>query len=123
MARRTENRVELIGIVGQAPALTPAADGNEARTTLSIATHTRWRDGEEVKENTEWTDVVAFGKLASEVIAKLASQGAYVRIVGRLRRRKVETDGQVRYYSNVIAEEFFLLDKREDDRDEPGQAG
>ena len=56
-------------------------------------------------------------------VIKALMEMQLVRIVGRLRRRKVETDGQVRYYSNVIAEEFFLLDKREDDRDEPGQAG
>ena len=112
MARKTVNRVELIGFVGQAPTVARGQNGADDRVTLNVATHREWKDGNETRQSTNWTRVVAFGKLGTEVIVKLARGGAYVRIVGRLDERKVENENGTRFYSNVIAEDFQILDKK-----------
>ena len=119
MARRTVNRVELIGFVGQAPQRAQGQNGADDRVSINIATHREWKEGNETKQSTNWTRVVAFGKLGTEVVAKLARGGAYVRVIGRLDERKVEGENGPRFYSNVVADEFFILDKKPEDTDEP----
>lgn len=118
MARPTENYVSFIGFIGKDPIVTLGTEGKRDRASFSLATSTRWKEGDEPKERTEWHDITAFGKLATEVVAKLGRQGAYVRVKGSLQHRRVEGDEGTRYYTNVVADEFFLLDKRESDNDE-----
>lgn len=120
MARRTVNEVELIGFVGEDARLAFSQDG-EARANFSLATHRQWKDAAsgEMKQATDWHPLVAFGKYAQEVVAKLARSGAYLRLKGSLRYRTVAgDDGKKRYYTDIVVTDLIALDKPDGLREE-----
>ena len=58
------NRVQLIGHLGQDPAVTYTATGT-ARTTFSVATSARWKDVDgQVQEATDWPHCTRWWELA-----------------------------------------------------------
>jgi single-strand DNA-binding protein len=114
------NKVQLIGHLGRDPEVRYTADG-VAVATLAIATSRTWKDkGGERREETEWTRVVLFGKLA-EVAADFLSKGSQAYVEGQLRTRKwADKDGAERYTTEVVTDELLLLTKR--DKDKPADA-
>ena len=71
------NRVQLIGHLGQYPAVTYTATGT-ARTTFSVATSQRGKDADgQVQEATEWTRCVVWGTLA-EICAQHVTKGSHI---------------------------------------------
>lgn len=117
MARHSSSRVELIGFIGndQADIKTHATGNGTPIINLRISENIEFTDKEDKEiRRTFWHDVKADGKLASEVIAKYAKQGHYVRIIGRLRYDKItvvrdgkEFEGRSAY---IKIEEFSFLD-------------
>lgn len=79
------NRVELIGFVGSDPEAKFTPNGKSV-TSLSLATKTSWKSGDERKQRTEWHKVQAWGKLAE--YAATFKKGAHIRIEGELRSRE-----------------------------------
>ena len=113
------NKVMIIGNVGRDPEMryTP---GGQAVTTFSVAVSRRWNSPEnELREETEWFNVVAWAKLA-EQCNQLITKGRRVYIEGRLQTRSWDDKetGQKRYRTEVIANVMLLLDSRP-----PGSAG
>ena len=91
------NKVMIIGNVGRDPEMryTP---GGAAVTSFSVAVSRRWTTPEnEVRDETEWFNVVAWNKLA-ETCNSLITKGRKVYIEGRLQTRSWEgPDGQKKY--------------------------
>jgi single-strand DNA-binding protein len=110
------NKVQLIGHLGRDPEVRYTADG-VAVATLALATSRSWKDkGGELREETEWTRVVLFGRLA-EIAADFLSKGAQAYVEGQLRTRKwADKDGVDRYSTEVVADELLLLTRREKDK-------
>jgi single-strand DNA-binding protein len=110
------NKVQLIGHLGRDPEVRYTADGM-AVATLTLATSRTWKDkGGERREETEWTRVVLFGRLA-EIAADFLSKGAQAYVEGQLRTRKwADKDGVDRYLTEVVADELLLLSKRQKDK-------
>ncbi len=106
------NKVMIIGNVGRDPEMryTPAGS---AVTSFSVAVSRRWTTPDnEVRDETEWFNVVAWNKLA-ETCNQLITKGRKVYIEGRLQTRSWEgQDGQKRYRTEVIASTMLLLDSR-----------
>lgn len=104
------NKVFLIGNVGADPE-TRALAGGGSITRIRLATTRRWtdRNTNERKEETEWHRVVFFGKPA-ETIAQYVRKGSKLNVIGRLRTSNYEKDGQTHYSTEIIAEEFEMLD-------------
>ncbi|TAK25399.1 MAG: single-stranded DNA-binding protein [Chloroflexota bacterium] len=106
------NKVMIIGNVGRDPEMryTP---GGAAVTSFSVAVGRRWTTPEnEVRDETEWFNVVAWDKLA-ETCNQLITKGRKVYIEGRLKTRSWEgQDGQKKYRTEVIAHTMQLLDSR-----------
>jgi len=106
-----KNFVQLIGHLGQDPEL--KITGNEnSLLKCSIATNHSYTNklGEKVV-NTQWHNIVAWGKPA-ELMSEILKKGSYVLIQGKLEHSSYEDkEGQTRYISQVIASEFLLLDK------------
>lgn len=106
------NKVMIIGNVGRDPEMryTP---GGSAVTSFSVAVSRRWTTPEnEVRDETEWFNVVAWNKLA-ETCNSLITKGRKVYIEGRLQTRSWEgPDGQKKYRTEVIASTMLLLDSR-----------
>ncbi len=119
------NRVQLLGRLGAAPELR-YLDSGQALATFSVATSRRWTDAAgQDQEETEWTKVAAWGKLA-EISGQYLHKGSRLFLVGRLKTRSwndTET-GERRSATEVIADDLILLDGRSsmlvasaDDRD------
>ena len=87
----------------------------QAVTSFSIASNRRYRTAEgEQREETEWFNVSAFGRL-SEICNQYLTRGQQVYIEGRLRGRSyTDRDGQPRYSLEVTATEMQMLGRRGD---------
>ena len=86
------------GRLGQDPEVR-YTQSNKAVANLSIATTFKGRDNE---ERTNWQRVQAWGKCA-EGAARL-SKGDHVVVIGRVQTRKVEKDGNVRYFTETVSD-------------------
>ena len=85
----------------------------QAVTSFSVASSRRYRtaDGEQ-REETEWFNVSAFGRL-SEICNQYLTRGQQVYVEGRLRGRSyTDRDGQPRYSLEVTATEMQMLGRR-----------
>ena len=102
------NQVQLIGRIGSETELKTLDSGNSL-LNLSIATNEFYKDKEGVKqEKTEWHRIVAWGKTA-EIMNNLIGKGDEIAIEGKLTHRSYEKDGETRYSTEVVVNEFLLL--------------
>ncbi|MEM8510379.1 MAG: single-stranded DNA-binding protein [Bacteroidota bacterium] len=105
------NRVQLVGHLGQDPEIKTLENGSKV-ASFSIATNDSYTTtkGDKV-ENTEWHNVVVWGKLA-DVVENYASKGKEIAVVGKLTHRSYETkEGEKRYVTEVKASEIQLFGK------------
>lgn len=102
------NKVLLIGHVGAKPEVRRSQAG-EPVARLRLATSTvHHREGSEQKD-TEWHDVVAFGKTA-EVIEQFVDKGRLLYVEGRIASHAWEDKtGTKRFTREVIARRLDLL--------------
>lgn len=110
---KSKNHVDLIGHIGASPVAKYTSNGT-LYVYFSLATSHRWRnDSGDVQQNTEWHNIVAYGRLA-EILRDYTQKGSAVAIEGRLRTRPIpNTDGQKpRYVTEIVVEDVNLLDKR-----------
>lgn len=105
------NKVILIGNLGQAPDVRITNSGSKV-AEISLATTSYFtRDNERV-EKTQWHTVTLWNNLA-EIVERYTGKGSSVYIEGRLETEKwVDSNGQNRYTTKIIAESVQLLDKR-----------
>ncbi len=85
----------------------------QAVTSFSVASSRRYRtaDGEQ-KEETEWFNVSAFGRL-SEICNQYLTRGQQVYVEGRLNGRSyTDRDGQPRYSLDITLTEMQMLGRR-----------
>lgn len=103
------NKVMLIGRAGRDPE-TRFTNNRVPVTTFSLATTSRWRDNQtqETHEETEWHNVVCFGRLA-EIASEYLKKGRQCYIEGQLRTQSWERDGVRHYKTDVRASELILL--------------
>jgi single-strand DNA-binding protein len=107
---RGVNKVILIGNLGDAPELRYTGSGT-AVCNMSLATNETYtdNDGNEV-QNTEWHDVVAWGRLG-EICNEYLQKGSQVYFEGKLQTRSWDDqDGNTRYSTEVKAREMMFLD-------------
>jgi len=108
----TLNKVMLIGNVGKDPEPRHLENGTMF-VTITVATSERYKDRNgEVKEQTEWHNIVCWRSLA-EIVEKYVRKGAQVYIEGKLRSRSWEDqNGQKRYVTEIIADTLRLLGRK-----------
>ena len=105
------NKVMLIGNLGQDPEMRYTPSGRPL-TKFQIAVDRRWKsaDGEK-KSETEWFNIVAWGKLA-EICNQYLSKGRRVYIEGRLHTRSWQDDNGANHSSvEITANEMIMLDE------------
>ncbi|MFZ9388237.1 MAG: single-stranded DNA-binding protein [Chitinophagaceae bacterium] len=103
------NKVQLIGNLGNAPEVR-TLEGGKKMATFSVATHEDYRNsnGEKVKE-TQWHNLVAWGKLA-EIVEKYLSKGKEVAIEGKLVSRSYnDKEGNKKYSTEIHVNELLML--------------
>lgn len=112
MAAKSLNKVMLIGNLTRDPEMKYTASGAVV-TTFGLATNRSWKDDEgEVKELTEFHNIVAWNKLA-EICQQLLATGMKVYVEGSLNTRSWEADdGSKRYRTEVRITDMILLDSK-----------
>jgi single-strand DNA-binding protein len=108
------NRVQLIGRLGKDPEsrFTPTS---KKGAHFSLAVSERWKSAEgESKENTEWVNIEAWGRLG-EICQQYLHKGRLVFLEGRLKTDKFEDKdkgGEIKYYTKVVAASMQMLDRK-----------
>jgi single-strand DNA-binding protein len=103
-----KNSVQLIGHLGKDPEV--KTFGDKMKAAFSIATSETYKNakGEKV-EDTQWHNLVIWGKLA-ETAGKYLKKGSEVAIEGKLVHRVYETDkGEKRYITEINVNDFEML--------------
>src|SRR5262245_51327461 len=109
------NRVTLLGNLGQDPEVKKTPNGTPV-VSFTMATARRWKEGEELKEHTDWHRVVACGRTA-DIIGEYVRKGSQLYVEGRLQTRVyLDRDDTKRYVTEVIAQRVQLLGRPEDKR-------
>jgi single-strand DNA-binding protein len=102
------NKVILLGHLTRTPDVRYTPTGT-AVATLGLAVNHRYRQGEEMKEDVCFVDVVTFGRQA-ETVGEYLQKGSPALVEGRLRWRSWETEeGQRRSKHEVLAERVQFL--------------
>ena len=110
------NKAMLIGNVGRDPEVRYLEGNNGAKVaTFTLATTERYRDRNgEVRENTEWHNIVAWRNNA-DVAERFVRKGTQLYIEGRIRTRSWDDQtGNKRYTTEIIADTLQLLGKKSD---------
>ena len=103
------NKVQLIGNLGNKPEIITLESGKKL-AKFSIATNESYKNsqGEKVT-NTEWHNLVAWGKTA-EIAENYLEKGKEIAIEGKLTTRSYDDkDGNKRYITEVVVSELLLL--------------
>jgi single-strand DNA-binding protein len=102
------NRVTLLGNVGKAPDVRETKGGNIANITLATSEKYTDKSGQK-QENTEWHNLVVYGKLA-DVVAKYVKKGDKLYVEGSITTRKWEDkEGNTRYTTEVKVRDLTML--------------
>jgi len=106
------NKVQLIGHLGSDPEL-KYTDSNIPVTSFNIATNESYKDQNgDLVERTEWHRIVAWRKLA-ELFHQYLKKGSKVYVEGKLQTRSWDDkDGNKRYTTEIVVNEFVFLDSR-----------
>lgn len=108
------NQVNLIGNVGKDPEV-KAINDNQRVAEFSLATSRKYKgqDGQ-VKEETEWHNIVLFGSLA-DLAAKYIKKGGSVYVGGRIRTRDwTDMQGVKHYKTEIVGDTVQLLGAKGD---------
>ncbi len=105
------NKVQLIGNLGNDPEIVVLENGSKL-AKFSIATNETYKNtsGEKVTD-TQWHNIVAWGKTA-EIVEKYLVKGKEVALEGKLINRSYETkEGEKRYVTEIKCNELLMLGK------------
>lgn len=115
------NKVMLIGNVGKDPEVRYLDGNNNPNSgstkvaTFTLATTERYRDRNgELRENTEWHNIVAW-RNSADVAEKYIRKGTQLYIEGKLRTRSwTDQTGNKRYTTEVMVDNLQLLGRKSD---------
>jgi single-strand DNA-binding protein len=105
-----KNSVRLIGNLGATPTIVNTEKGTKiARVSIATSDY-YYNDKKEKVTETYWHNLVFFGKVA-ELAEKLLDKGKEVAIEGKLTNRSYEKDGEKKYMTEIIVNEFNVFSK------------
>ena len=106
-----QNRVQLIGNLGQDPEIVTLESGSKlAKFSLATSDYYKNAKGEKVEE-TQWHNIVAWGKTA-EIVENYLTKGKQVAVDGKLTHRTYETkEGEKKYFTEIKCNELLMLGK------------
>jgi len=112
--KTVENHVQLIGNIGQDATMKNFENGNKL-TMVSLATNDGYKNKEgEWVARTQWHRLIAWGPTA-ERLEKFFKKGRKVAVTGKITYRNYEDkDGNQREISQIVVDNFSLLNKLEE---------
>ena len=108
------NKVLLIGNIGQYPRTSASPNGRKC-VSFSLATSKRYRDNNgEQKEETQWHNIVIWGKTAETFENIGIGKGTQLYIEGEITNRSWtdQVTGQKRYTTEINVSTFQILSSR-----------
>ena len=111
--RAIRNSVQLIGNLGRDVEIFTFESGSK-KATFTMATSEFYtnKNGEK-SEDTQWHNIVAWGKTA-DLMSSLLEKGNQVLVKGKIVNRSYEDkDGNKKYISEIVANEFMKLTKKD----------
>lgn len=99
--------MQLIGRLGKDPEVKEF--NKSKRATFSIATTDSYKNqkGDKI-EDTQWHNIVVWGKLAG-IVEKYLKKGNEVAIEGKLVHRAYETNGEKRFFTEINVNDLVML--------------
>jgi len=115
------HKITIIGHLGRDPEMKYTPQGQPV-TTFSVASSRKYKTSSgEQREETEWFNVSAWGKLA-ETCNQYLTKGKQVYLEGRLKTRSYETQsGEKRFSLDVSCSEIQFLGGGGQGQGQPGQ--
>lgn len=115
------NSVHLIGRPGADPEIRMFGDKKTAR--FNLATNDKhYNEKMELITDTQWHHMVAWGKVADQV-ERFARKGLLMAIEGKLQNRTYEDKDKIkRQITEVLIDEFMLVEKISNDEDQKNDA-
>ena len=118
------NKVMLIGNVGRDPEIRYLDQGSAQAgqstkvATFTLATTDRYRDRSgELRENTEWHNLVLWRQLA-DLAERYIRKGIQIYVEGHIRTRSyTDQQGQKKFMTEIVADNVQLLGRREGEQD------
>ena len=103
------NRVQIIGRLGKDPEEKTTKKGTKY-AYFSVAVDRQWKDNEgKTQKETDWFNVEAWGRLG-EVCLEYLSKGRLIFLEGRLNTDRYEKEGEIKFFTKVIARQMQMLD-------------
>ena len=117
------NKIIVIGNLGRDPEMRYTPNG-QAVTSFSVASNRKYTTSTgEKREETEWFNVSAWGKLG-ETCNQWLTKGSQVYVEGRLSSRTYEgRDGQTRFVNEINLTDVQFLGRAQGGGDEDGPYG
>lgn len=101
------NSVQLIGRLGKDPEVKTFTNSKKASFTIATTDTYKNQKGEKV-EDTQWHNIVIWGKLAG-VAEKYLKKGNEIAVEGKLVHRAYETNGEKKYITEINVNDFVML--------------
>jgi len=114
------NKIIVIGNLGRDPEMRYTPNGQSV-TSFSVASNRKYTTASgEQREETEWFNVSAFGKLG-ELCNQYLAKGRQVYLEGRLRSRTYQArDGQTRFVNEIVLTDVQFLGQVAGTREDGG---
>ena len=105
------NSVHLIGRPGMDPEVKTFGEGKKVARFSFAPNERHYNDQMEVVEETEWHNIVSFGRTA-ERAEKIIRKGRLTAIEGKIQTRQYEdNNGNKRYFTEIVMDEFMLIER------------
>lgn len=114
------NKVILVGNLGKDPEV-KKLEGGSTLVKFPLATTETYKDksGNKV-DQTEWHNIIVWNQLA-EIAEKYLHKGSALFLEGKIRTRKYQDkDNNTRYVTEIIADNFTMLDRKADGQSTTG---
>jgi single-strand DNA-binding protein len=110
------NKIILIGNLTRDPEMRYTPQGTSV-CNFGMAVNRKYKQGDEIKEEVTFINVVVFGKQA-DTCGQYLNKGSAVLVEGRLQERRWETeDGQKRSKHEVVAQIVRFLSRKQEPSD------
>ena len=93
--------------------------GDKKIARFSLATNEKhYNDKKELVTETEWHNILALGKNA-EIVEKIVKKGRLMAIEGKIQTKQYEDkDKNKRYFTEILIDEFMLIDRMSNDEEQ-----
>ena len=114
------NEVRLLGNLTRDPEIKTTEKGKKL-CKFGIATNRSWKEEDgTIKTQVDFHNIICWGRKA-EVYGEYLKKGSKVLLTGRIENQKYTKDNVTRTYSQIVATDIIMLDKKPTDQPDQEQ--